>query len=127
MGVEFPLAKWNLDALRKKNDPDTQAIIYNDYVTPFKVFDNVMLIDGSLGPPNSYARIHAETVASVMISTDPRDPDGAGPRTPPTGVAPGAQLLSIAAEVLGSFDAEKIGTVLRRKLAIYCDLRKNQF
>ncbi len=85
----------------KKNDPDTTE--YNDHVTPFKVFDNVGLVPDSLGPPGGDNGIHAETVASVMISTDPTDPDGAGPRTPPTGVAPGARLLSIAAGVGKSF------------------------
>ena len=107
----------------KKNDPDTTE--YNDHVTPFKVFDNVGLVPDSLGPPGGDNGIHAETVASVMISTDPTDPDGAGPRTPPTGVAPGARLLSIAAGVGKSFMPDQ-AAVLCGKLASHCHLCENE-
>src|SRR5262245_58257651 len=80
----------------KKNNPDTSSTA-NDFVTPYKVFDNVLLISDSLGPTGTDAGLHAENVASVMISTDPNDPDGGGPRSAPKGVAPAAKLLAIAA------------------------------
>ncbi len=48
------------------------------------------------GIANLYTDDHAEEVASVIIGKDTVDPDGAGPRTAPTGVALGAALYSAA-------------------------------
>lgn len=48
---------------------------------------------------NLFTSDHGEEVGSVIIGTDMVDPDGAGPRTAPTGVALGAGLYS------SSFDA----------------------
>ncbi|MGD9634535.1 MAG: S8 family serine peptidase [Pirellulales bacterium] len=47
---------------------------------------------------NLYTDDHAESTASVIIGTDMVDPDGAGPRTAPTGVALGAALYSAATD-----------------------------
>jgi hypothetical protein len=84
----------------KQNVPDTTE--YNNFVTPFKVFDRSLLIHDDLGLGS--AGIHAENVASIMISTDttPVPPDMNGAHFAPTGVAGHANLLSIAARPTSS-------------------------
>ena len=50
------------------------------------------------GIANLYTSDHAEEVASVIIGKGTTDPDGAGPRAAPTGVALGAALYSSATD-----------------------------
>lgn len=61
---------------------------FNEKVVPFAVTSR----NGS--PTALSVKIHAQQVASVMISTDTADPDMTGPRTAPTGVATGAKLYA---------------------------------
>lgn len=70
------------------------AASVNANVTPTAVFRR----DSNAVPNSDIATEaeHAQEVASVIISTDTTDPDGAGPRTAPTGVATQANLYSSA-------------------------------
>lgn len=95
----------------KHNDPDSNK--YNNFVNPFKVFDylggspNYASSDDFLGPGND-AEIHAEWIASIMISTDTTAfTENSVQHFAPTGVSPSAKLLSMAAETLGSTSVDQ--------------------
>jgi hypothetical protein len=64
-------------------------------VVPTEVFRRTT---SGAGIANLYTDDHAEEVASIIIGTGTVDPDGGGPRTAPTGVAPGAALYSAAVD-----------------------------
>jgi hypothetical protein len=88
----------------KQNDPDTVA--YNNFVNPLKVFDESGIVSKDILGPDAGSGLHAEWMASIMISTDttPVPADANGMHFAPTGVATGARLLSNAAEVVDSTD-----------------------
>ncbi len=81
---------------------DTNPTFNNSFVKPAAVFfhthspDNFTPIANTggqmMGPLDTGSE--AERVASVIISQDTTDPDGTGPRTAPTGVAPNAKLYA---------------------------------
>ncbi len=100
---------------------DTNPTFNNSFVKPPAVFFHTHTQDPN--HPDSFTPIantggqmmgplqtgsEAERVASVMISQDTTDPDGAGPRTAPTGVAPNAKLYAagINAQSVSSQDNE---------------------
>lgn len=88
--VELTRPGWSVD----DGGIDDSAHSSRD-VVPANVFRRTT---SGTGIANLYTNNHAEQVASVLIGTDTTDPDGAGPRSAPTGVAPGADLYSSATD-----------------------------